>query len=54
VNFSLKCLLNSEELYKKFLFKIFKKYRNYAKIKIKKIFLSMLPDEMTAVLNIYC
>ncbi len=54
MNFSLKYLLNDQELCEKFLFKIFKKYRNYAKTKIKKFFLSMLPHEMTAMENIYC
>jgi hypothetical protein len=54
MNFSLKHLLKKYELREKFLLKMFGKYRNNAKIKIKKFFLFMLPYEEDAMINICC
>jgi hypothetical protein len=47
MKFSLKYLLIIHELRKKLSLKKFEEYKNYAKIKISKIFLAMLPHEMT-------
>ncbi len=52
MNFSPKHLLKKYILREKLLFKIFEEYRNYAKIKISKIFLYMLPHEEDAIINI--
>ncbi len=52
MNFSLKHLFKKYVLREKFLLKIFQEYRNYAKIKISKNFLYMLPHEEDAIINI--
>jgi hypothetical protein len=46
--------LTNHELREKFLLKILEEYRNYVKIKISKISLSVLPHETIAMVNIYC